>query len=65
MELANKAEEVIDLISSMNGGNVKDIITILDNGTIYIKILDDNRYVVVLTGDNSNIGIIRAALATL
>ncbi len=65
MELANKAEEVIDLISSMNGGNVKDIITILDNGTIYVKILDDDRYVVVLTGDNSNIGIIRAALATL
>ncbi|GEM_PF-1546553 len=65
IELAGKAESVIDLIADMSNGNIKDIISILDNGTIYIKILDDNRYVVVLTGDSSNIGIIRAALATL
>ena len=65
VELADKAEEAINLLSDMSKGNVKDIITILDNGTLYIKILDDDRYVVVLTGDSSNIGIIRAALATL
>lgn len=65
IDLADRAEEIIDKISQLGGGSAKDIIAILNNGTAYIKTLSDDRYVLVITGDSSNIGIIRAALATL
>ncbi len=65
IELAEKAEDIMDKLTELSEGNIRDVITILDNGTAYIKTLDNDRYVLVLTGDNSNIGIIRAALAAL
>ncbi len=64
VDFALKVDELVRIISSMveDIGNFEDSINIFSQGSLFVKLMDGNRYIALVSHENRNIGIIKSLL---